>query len=426
MPASSLWLVSSAGAVTSVKGWVADSIVAWRQLLRQRRRTSFGLLSVAFGVAALIFAAGFIEYIYFAMREGTIRSRIGHIQIAQQGYFESGRADPFRFVLPSSAPERAVVAQASGVVSVGQRIEFSGLASLGEATISFVGEAIEPGKEVELSEAIVISNGTNLTDADGEGAVLGEGLAANLGARVGDRLVLVVSTPSGGINAAEVRVRGLFSSATKAFDDAALRVNLALAQRLLRVDGAHLWVVALRATEQTDETLGRLSASLDPGRFEIVPWYRLADFYTKTVDLFSRQVGVLKLVIALLILLVISNTVTMNVLERTGEIGTALAIGVSRWRVLRQFLIEGAMLGTLGGILGAVVGTAFAWAVSAVGIPMPPPPGLGRGFTAEVLATPAIVGEALLLAALSAVVASVFPAWRVSRLAIVDALRQAR
>lgn len=405
---------------------MVDVAIAWRQLLRQRRRTAFGVLSVAFGVAALIFAAGFIEYIYFAMREDTIRSRFGHIQIAQRGYFESGRADPFRFVLPVAAEERQQIQRMPGVVSVAQRIEFSGLASRGEATISFLGEAIEPGKEVELSEAIVIASGVNLVDGDGDGAVLGAGLAANLGAQVGDRLVLLVNTPSGGVNAAEVTVRGMFSSATKAFDDVALRVNLSLAQRLLRIDGAHLWVVALGDTEQTDEVVRQLANSLDGKRFEVVPWHRLADFYAKTVELFSRQVGVLKLIIALLILLVISNTVTMNVLERTGEIGTSLAIGMPRSRVLRQFLFEGALLGILGGAVGALVGTTVAWLVSAVGIPMPPPPGLGRGFTAKVMATPEIVGEALLLATVVALAASALPAWRVSRLRIVDALRQAR
>lgn len=410
----------------SLQSLFVDVTIAWRQLLRQRRRSAFGLVSVAFGVAALIFAAGFIDYIYFAMREGTIRSRIGHLQVAQQGYFESGRADPFRFVLPANAPERGAVEALDGVVSVAQRVEFSGLASLGEVTISFIGEAIEPAKEEALSDAIVVSQGANLSGGDRNGVVLGEGLAANLGATVGDRLVLVVNTPSGGINAAEVTVRGLFSTATKAFDDVALRVNLGLAQQLLRIDGSHLWVVALRSTAQTEETLQRLARALDARRFEVVPWYRLADFYNKTVELFSRQVGVLKLVIALLILLVISNTVTMNVLERTGEIGTNLAIGVSRWRVVGQFLIEGALLGVLGGLLGVAVGTAFALAVSAVGIPMPPPPGLGRGFTAEVLVTPRIALESLALAAVSATLASVYPAWRVSRMPIVDALRHVR
>lgn len=410
----------------SLQSLFVDVTIAWRQLLRQRRRSVFGLVSVAFGVAALIFAAGFIDYIYFAMREGTIRSRIGHLQVAQQGYFESGRADPFRFVLPADAPERGAVEALDGVVSVAQRVEFSGLASLGDVTISFIGEAIEPAKEEALSDAIVVSQGANLSGGDRSGAVLGEGLAANLGATVGDRLVLVVNTPSGGINAAEVTVRGLFSTATKAFDDVALRVNLGLAQQLLRIDGSHLWVVALRSTAQTEETLQRLARALDARRFEVVPWYRLADFYNKTVELFSRQVGVLKLVIALLILLVISNTVTMNVLERTGEIGTNLALGVSRWRVVGQFLIEGALLGVLGGLVGVAVGTAFALAVSAVGIPMPPPPGLGRGFTAEVLVTPRIALESLALAAVSATLASVYPAWRVSRLPIVDALRHVR
>jgi putative ABC transport system permease protein len=77
-------------------------------------------------------------------------------------------------------------------------------------------------------------------------------------------------------------------------------------------------------------------------------------------------------------------------------------------------------------VLGVAIGAAFAAVVSSIGIPMPPPPGLGRGFTAEVMATPRILFDSLLLASVSAVVATVFPAWRVSRLPIVDALRQAR
>ena len=55
---------------------------------------------------------------------------------------------------------------------------------------------------------------------------MGRGLAANLGAKVGDTVVLLANTASGGINAVEVRVRGLFSTITKAYDDVALRVPL--------------------------------------------------------------------------------------------------------------------------------------------------------------------------------------------------------
>ena len=59
--------------------------LAFRNVLRQRRRSFVGILSVGFGVVALILAAGFIEWIYWAMREDTIRTGLGHIQVVAQG-----------------------------------------------------------------------------------------------------------------------------------------------------------------------------------------------------------------------------------------------------------------------------------------------------------------------------------------------------
>lgn len=404
----------------------ADAWLALRYLGRQRRRTLFGLLSIAFGVAALMFATGFIEFLFLKMREETVRSRLGHFQVARLGFFDSGRSDPFRFVLPAAASERAALERIDGVAAVGARIEFSGLISIGDTTVSFIGEGIEPDKEAALTEGVVISSGANLDPLKVNEVIVGDGLAATLGTRVGDPLVLLVNTPGGGVNAVEVRVRGLFSTATKAFDDFAIRTHLKLAQQLLRLDGAHLWVVALTDSGRTAQVEPALRAALDPRRFEVRTWMELADFYNKTVSLFSRQVGVLKFIIALLIVLVVSNTVSMNVLERTAEIGTSLAVGVPRSRILRQFLIEGTLLGLLGGVAGALAGAAVAVAATHVGIPMPPPPGLGRGFTAGVLVTPALTLGAVALAVGAACVASILPALKVTRVVIVDALRHAR
>ena len=61
--------------------------------------------AVAFGVIASILASGFIEYIFWGLREATIESQLGHIQISRPGYQESGKADPFSFLLPVAAPE---------------------------------------------------------------------------------------------------------------------------------------------------------------------------------------------------------------------------------------------------------------------------------------------------------------------------------
>jgi putative ABC transport system permease protein len=154
-----------------------------------------------------------------------------------------------------------------------------------------------------------------------------------------------------------------------------------------------------------------------------VPWSELADFYNKTVELLSRQIAVINLIIGTIIILGISNTMTMNVLERTVEIGTAMALGVRRRRILGLFLLEGVLLGAIGGLVGVVLGYIAAMIISYFGIPMPPAPGMSRGFTAAIRITPVIVRDALLLAVTTTLLASLYPSWRASRLVIVDALR---
>jgi putative ABC transport system permease protein len=403
-----------------------DALLALRNVLRQRRRSLIGVAAVAFGVIALLLAAGFIEWIFWGMREGTIRSRLGHVQIAAKGYLEKGVADPFAYLLPADSPAKASTAQLPGVRTLAPRLAFSGLASVGEATLSFLGEGMDPEREAELNTNVAMVSGEGLSPADPRGIIVGWGLAENLGVKVGDTIVLLATTRSGGINAVEGRVRGLFSTVTKAYDDAALRVPLPLAQELLRVSGSHTWVLLLDRTERTSAIVDYLRQTLASEAVEVVPWYDLADFYNKTVALFSRQVSVMKLIVAIIIVLSIANVMTMSVMERTGEIGTALALGVPRMRILAQIVFEGLALGAIGGAIGVVVGFALSKIISAIGIPMPPPPGMARGFSGEILVTGRIAFDAFVLAVATALAASVYPAWKASRMIIVDALRHNR
>jgi putative ABC transport system permease protein len=400
--------------------------LAFRNVVRQPRRTASGVVAISFAVAALILAAGFIEWSNWALRENTIRSRLGHIQIVREGYTEFGLADPFAYLLPETSPDRHMVETLPDVVTVAPRLVFSGLISLGDATLSFMGEGMDPAKEAELARSVLMSAGDPLAPDDQEGIILGQGLAANLGAKVGDKVVLLATIRSGGINAVEARVRGLFSTVSRAYDDAALRVPLSLAQRLLRTRGAHMWVVLLDDTDRTEQLVEQVRGRLQDRRLDLVPWYQLADFYKKTVALLSKQVGVIRLIIAVIIVLGISNSLMMSVAERTGEIGTAMALGVTRQRLLGQFLGEGVILGFLGGLVGLVLGIALARLISRIGIPLPAPPGQSRGYIGEIFFTWWIGAEAVTLAVFTTLLASVYPAWRASRMVIVDALRHNR
>lgn len=402
--------------------------LALRNLSRHRHRAYVALASISFGVIAMLVAGGFIEWVFASMREGVIESRLGNITVVKRGYLEDGVADPFAYLLSEESGERELIAGLPHVSEVAPRLAFTGLVSHGNTTVSFIGEGVDPGKENRLSRFVLIQDGEGLSSEERTGIIVGAGLAANLGVKPGDVIVLLSTTSSGGINAIEGRVRGLFATSTKAYDDSALRVHIDVARELLRVTGSHKWVVLLDDTNLTDEVTGLLAQSVGSQGtdFQFVPWYEQADFYNKTVSLFSRQMNVVRLVITLIIVLSISNTLIMNVMERTSEIGTLMAIGLRRSKILRLFVYEGVLLGVFGGLLGVTLAYVLAQAISAVGIPMPPPPGMDIAVTGRIFLTWPLAMLGLLLAVGATGFASLYPAWKASRLEIVDTLRHGR
>lgn len=405
-----------------------DFWLASRNILRQRRRSMVGMIAIATGVIAMVISAGFFEWNFHGMREATIRSRLGHIQVMREGFLQSGVSDPFKYLMPESKEDRSLFEAFGEVDAVAPRLMLSGLISVGESTLAFSGEGVDPGPEEKLNGYRKMLAGRDLASIDAMEVILGQGLAETLGLEVGQTVVLLCKTSAGGVNAIEVKVVGIFSTIMKAYDDYALRLPLRVAQKLVRSDGIHTWLVLLHDTDKTDRVRDKMADKISGRGLEFVAWHEtaVADFYKKTVILFSRQVLVVKVMIGIIIVLGIANTMMANVRERISEIGTCMALGDTRRTVLRRLLAEGVVLGAFGGLVGIVAGIVLAQIISAIGIPMPPPPGTASGHIAGIRVTFWIVLDAFLLAVVTAFFAGLFPAWKASRLEIVDALRHAR
>lgn len=396
--------------------------IAILNLARHRRRSGLALAIICGGVVCFLLAGGFINWLLWGMREGAIQSQLGHVQITRPGYFREGISDPYRFLLGN---DLGAITGGAGfsIRTIAPRLAFTGLLSKGDTTISFIGEGIDPRAEEPISRAISTVEGSDLRQSGPDSVVLGEGLAESLGAHPGDRVVLLGTTVTAGINAVELVVAGTFTTPVKAYDDSSLRVPIEVARKLMRVEGATSWIVLLDDTDHTEVAVKALRASMPPEQYEIIPWSDLADFYNKTVELFGTQVHIVRTLIAVIVVLSISNTLSMAVMERTTEIGTSMALGLRRRSILTLFIWEGGMLGLFAGLLGVSVALLLGWAISVVGIPMPPPPGMARGYIARIDISAALALQGFLLAFITTMVASILPAWKASRMNIVDALR---
>ncbi len=399
--------------------------LALRNVLRNRARTALTLSAIALGVAALIVAGGFVEDVYVQLGEATIRSQLGHLQIYRAGYYEHGSRKPFEYALPEPTALVSSIRGERSVQDVMLRLNFSGLLNNGRADVAIAAEGIEPDREARLGSLLRIVAGRALASSDRYGVVVGEGVAKVLKLAPGSRVTLATPTVDGALNSLDLDVVGVFRTFSKDYDARAIRMPLAAAHEILATDVANAAVVLLDATAQTDATKAALERRLAGSGVEIKAWYELSDFYRKTIALYQRQFGFLQAITLVMVVLSVTNSVSMTTFERAGEFGTMRALGRSGATVFRLVVVENAVLGAIGAAIGVACGLALAVAISRVGIPMPPPPNAESGYTALIRIEPTVVATAFAVGLVAAIAASLWPARRIARMPVVDALRQA-
>jgi putative ABC transport system permease protein len=401
------------------------SRIAFKNIFRNKRRTLITVSVIIFGSSALLVAGGFIRYMFDGLARMTIRGGLGHLQIVNPDQLRKDEDKPLQFGLENPGKIVEITSGVDGVEGATARIDFMGLLSNGDKSVIFVGTGLEPEKEKALGYETELLSGNSMTSESGRYQVmLATGLAKSLKSKVGDTLTLMSTTTEGALNAIDVEVTAVFSTGITEYDERALRVPLWVAKKLLDTDKVSKIVVGLARTDQTDLLHDLLVTRLRSAGFplEIRRWYEMATFYQGVVRMFSTVFRMLGTIIFVLVVLSSSNTMLMAVLERVREIGTLMAFGTTRLKVLIIFVFEGVLMGILGGAFGAVCGYLAIRALNRAHLMMPTPPGNTHGFLIVIPMIPGIFAGVFLLMVATMALASLLPALRASRLKIVDAL----
>lgn len=400
--------------------------LALRNVTRNRRRSLLTGGVVVLGFAAFALAGGFMAQSLEGLREGTIRSGMGHLQFAHPEAFEGAEDATLEHGLQDADRLERVLKRNPAVLEVLPRIDFLGLLTDGNRSVPFLGVGLDPAPEARtMDHPKVLASGRWLVDRGERNVVLGTGLAASLTAEVGDTVTLLATTTDGTLNAVDASVVGLVDIPIKELNDRYVATSLEHASDLLDAGGrVSRLVVVLRKGADARDTLAELEPVLRSEGFDVVgrTWEELATFYRQVRLLYLGIFGFMGIVLVTVVLLATANTMMMAATERTREIGTLRALGTRPERIQAMFLTEGLMLAVLGCAGGTVLSLVVRAMLNHSGIMLPPPPGATHGMPLHVMVYAEAYAAGALCMCVTLALASYFPARRASRMPIIEAL----
>ena len=397
------------------------SIIAVRNVLRNKRRSLFSAMAMIIGVAFVVFLNGFFNgFIGVVIRE-SVEGRTGALQIHHRGFL-TAQSDPLKLDMPSDPAFVARIRAVPGVTAIAPRINFEGLLNNGSVANVIVGLGVDPREEYVVCpwRKGVEVDGSLSPDATDQ-MLVGAELAESMELAPGASVTLLSATQRGASNALDASVKGRIDSPVPFASKRSLVVPLAFAQSLLKMPGRVTeYAVAIDRLDDAELVKQRLQTALG-AEFEVHTWDERDTNAATFVGRLRAIVTLVTSVLFVLMLTFIVNAMLAAVYERVREIGTMLAVGVRRSQVLRMFLVEAMTLGLAASVLGSLLGTAAVLYFGHHGIVLQPPG--TKPATLYPFVSFASLSFAIFVSVAGAVLAALYPAFKASRLRPVEALR---
>ena len=406
--------------------------IALRNLARFGRRTLLTSTLITLGiVSVLLFVA--IAGSFKAMMIGQFTDAVlGHIEVHRKGYVASIDNLPLNLNMQPAMVGRVEQAlkKMDAVEAYSMRVKLGAMFSNFTETTSIRINGIDPQAEVATTPMLP----GRMSEGSKQGPVLKRGeilipqlLARGMKVKVGDSIVLVATNRDGSVNGKTFTVRGILESVSgPSGRDGYIQIDDA--RDLLRMKDSEVSEIAIRLKNpaQLDQVYAKLSQELagvtnKDGKpvLEVHTWADLSPFASiaRMIDLLTLFI---KIMLVSIVLVSIMNVMIMAVYERIREIGTIAAIGTPPSRILSLFLAEGLLLGVGGTALGTVIALAIIYALNIWKITF------NFGMQQGLVLSPAIrASDVVIVAALvviMALLASLQPAWKASRMDPVTAL----
>ena len=334
--------------------------MAMRNLWRNKRRSVLAFISVAMACLLCLFLQGFLGAFQESLVKNFTKNETGHVRITTKDFSERSEMLPVDAMIPDPAAIEARIMSSPSIADritvMTERISFGVLLEnkgFNKNALALAGDPVTEEKLLYLQRSIV--SGGHYIDGAGQ-TIIGSGLAADLKLAVGDTLKVVSQASDGSLQLKKFEIVGIFRTGVSTLDDKVFQIPISDAKAFLRTaGGAQSIIIMLNDYHAADRVAARISALLKDPSLAVTPWTQIGD-YGRLIRLEEKIFNVLFVIVLFLGAFIITNIMTMVVLERRKEIGILKSMGFANGEVLVLFLWEGVFLGIWGSVIGGGLG----------------------------------------------------------------------
>ena len=411
-----------------------ELLVGWRytragRAARRNRFISFissvSMVGIALGVAALIIVLSVMNGFQKEVRDRML-GVLSHIEVLA---YTGAAIDNPTGVQNTLALQPQVVASAPFVLS-------QVLLAQGEDMRGALVRGIDPAQEVLVTDAVALMPTEVLAQLQpgSFGVVLGSELARALGVKTGERITLVAPggqvTPAGVVpRMKQLTVVGLLDSGHYEYDASLALLHLDDAQKIFRLEGPNGIRVKLKDAQQARSVADELTPLL--GEDVVVRDWTLANrTWFAAVQIEKRMMFIILTLIVAVAAFNLVSTLVMTVTDKQADIAILRTLGASPGSIMGIFVVQGALVGVIGTLSGLLLGLVVAFNIGSI------VPAIERALGASFLPKDiylisrmpsdpqwADIGPVVIIALVLALVATLYPSWRASRIDPAEALR---
>ncbi len=342
--------------------------LAWRNLLRNKRRTFIAGTAIGIGLAALIFYDGMMIGMENNMIGTATSSFMGEAQIHADDFLETQDVELTirNFAEVASNLEKEEIVEAF----TPRAMAFSMLSSAGNVSaVQLYG--VVPESEAQLSKIDdAISEGEFFSGDSKRDIVIGSKLAELLEVQIGDRVVATASQAETGELSQELfRVSGIYTFGDRALDGGLAFVRLPVAQEMLGI-GGDVHEIAIKFTDIQLSRVDTLAfwEKYSEGGNEAKSWTKLFPQLEAVFEMSEMAKGIVGMILFAIVALGIINTLFMSLHERMFEFGVIKAIGTRPFKIAQLIIFEAAFLSIISIVIGSAISLAVNSYVGHVGL----------------------------------------------------------